>query len=284
VIDMSEPKTVNENVVPGSMIQVGVITKYTFLDYFRSRRFLILVIITLLIGFLLTFAVAYYSPAGFRDTPLGFYSNWWGNVTTFVVILSGIFFGGDAISGEFQNKTGYFGIPNPIRRSSIYVGKWLAAFMASTVILGIFAAVTVGNGLVYFGLDVPIQFWQSLLFTWLYLVAVLGFTFFFSSLFKSSSIAILTTVILLLFGFGIIDLVASAFAQVEPWFSLTYGAGIISSVFTVPYPPHSTVVNAGPLHITSYVAAIPEGIAIMAIYFVVTFIVGLLLFEIKEFT
>jgi ABC-2 type transport system permease protein len=47
--------------------------------------------------------------------------------TVSMVILSGIFFGGDALFGEFQNKTGYFTIPNPVRRSSIYVGKWIAA-------------------------------------------------------------------------------------------------------------------------------------------------------------
>jgi ABC-2 type transport system permease protein len=281
---MSDLKAVTENVVPSSIKQVGIITKYTFLDYFRSRRFLILAIITLLIGFLLTFAVGYYNPPGFKQSALDFYSNWWGNATTFVVILSGIFFGGDAISGEFQNKTGYFSIPNPIRRSSIYVGKWLAAFIASTVILGVFTVITLGNGLAYFGLNVPFQFWESLLFTWIYLVAVLGVTFFFSALFKSSSIAILTTVILFLFAFNIVELIMTAFAQVEPWFILTYGAGIISSVFSVPYPPHTTVLDAGPLHLTTYVATIPEGIVIMAVYFLVTFILGLLLFQRKEFT
>ncbi len=119
-------------------------------------------------------------------------------------MLSAIFFGGDAISGEFQNKTGYFGVPNPIRRSSIYIGKWLAAFIASTVMLGIFTVVTVGNGLYYFS-GVPYQFVESLLFAIFYLVAVLGFTFFFSSLFKSSSMSILLTAILFLFVFTLIQ-------------------------------------------------------------------------------
>ncbi|MCW4010569.1 MAG: ABC transporter permease [Candidatus Bathyarchaeota archaeon] len=282
---MSETYPSSGNVVPSSIAQVGIITKYTFLDYFRSRRFLVLAIITLLIGFLLTFAVGYYNPPGFRGgTSLNFYGNWWGSVTTFVVILSGIFFGGDAISGEFQNKTGYFGIPNPINRSSIYVGKWLAAFLASTIILGVFTVITLGNGIAYFGLDIPIEFWESVLFTWLYLVSVLGFTFFFSAVFKSSSIAILTTVILFLFVFGIIELVAGALAHVEPWFILTYGAAIISNVFLVPYPPHITVLEAGPLNLTTYTATIPQGIAIMAVYFIITFILGLLLFQRKEFT
>lgn len=281
---MTQPQTVSSNPVPGSLTQVVVVTKYSFLDYLRSRRFIILSVITVLIGVLLTAAVAQYRPLAFTASSLDFYSNWWGNATTFVVILSGVFFGGDAISGEFQNKTGYFTIPNPIRRSSIYIGKWLAAFIASTIILGIFTVITVGNGLYYFGLDIPSQFVQSLLFTWLYLVSVLGFTFLFSALFKSSAIAILVTVILFLFGFGIIELVVENFAGIEPWFLLTYGAAIISHVFVVPYPPHVTTIDAGPLNLTMYVPTIPEGIAIMVVYFLVTVVLGLVLFERKEFT
>jgi ABC-2 type transport system permease protein len=230
---MEHTPTGSPNVVPSSFAQVGIITKYTFLDYFRSRRFLILAIITGLIGILLTAAVGYYRPQAFLSDSLTFYGNWWGSVTTFVVILSGVFFGGDAISGEFQNKTGYFGLPNPIRRSSIYIGKWLGAFIASTIILALFTIITVGNGLYYFGLNVPSQFVESVLFTWLYLIAVLGFTFLFSALFKSSAIAILTTVILFLFAFGIINVVVSNFAHIEPWFLITYAAGIITNVFKI---------------------------------------------------
>lgn len=270
--------------MPGSIAQIGIITKYTFLDYFRSRRFLVLVVITALIGILLTAAIGYYLPQALIADSLSFYSKWWGNITTFVIILTGIFFGGDAISGEFQNKTGYFSIPNPIRRSSIYVGKFLAALIASTLILAIFTVITIGNGLYYFPSGIPSQFGESLLFSWSYLVAVLGFTFFFSSVFKSSAISILVTVILFLFGFNIIDVVVSAFAHVEPWFILTYGAAILSSVFTVPYPPHVNTINAGPITLTTYVATIPEGLAIMILYFAVTIVLGLVFFERKEFT
>jgi ABC-2 type transport system permease protein len=281
---MSQNQTRSGNTVPGSIAQIGIITKYTFLDYFRSRRFLVLVVITALIGILLTAAIGYYRPQALIADSLSFYSSWWGNITTFVIILTGIFFGGDAISGEFQNKTGYFSIPNPIRRSSIYVGKFLAALIASTLILAIFTVITIGNGLYYFPSGIPSQFGESLLFSWSYLVAVLGFTFFFSSVFKSSAISILVTVILFLFGFNIIDVVVSAFAHVEPWFILTYGAAILSSVFTVPYPPHVNTINAGPITLTTYVATIPEGLAIMILYFAVTIVLGLVFFERREFT
>jgi len=271
------------------MAQVGITLKYTFIDYFRSRRFFILLIITLLISALLTFLVGYYRPADFLLSDLSFYSGWWGRAVPFVIVLSGIFFGGDAISGEFQNKTGYFGVPNPIRRSSIYVGKWLAAFIAATVILVLFTAITVANGMYYFPLNVPYQFGLSVLFAWFYLAAVLGFTFFFSSLFKSSSISILVTAILFLFAFTLIEGLVSDLVRVEPWFIITYGGQIIQNILASTYParfppPVTQKFDGRTITTTSFNAQVPEGLIIIAVYFIVTSILGLILFERKEFT
>jgi ABC-2 type transport system permease protein len=271
-----------EHVLPSSVTQVGTITKYELVNYFRSRRFYVLLIIGLVISALLTALIGYYRPSSFLATTLSFYSGWWGMSITFVIILSGVFFGGDAISGEFQNKTGYFLVANPLRRSSIYIGKWLAAFIASVIILGIFTVIAIGNGLYYFGLNIPYQLWESLLFGLLYLIAVLGFTFFFSSLFKSSSMSILVTVILFLFGFTLIETLVEGLVKIEPWFIITYGSEIISNVFTVPYPT-TTKMGFGRNAITMYAVTIPEGIGILLAYFVATAVLGLLVFERKEF-
>jgi len=286
---MNETET-NDNKVPSSIAQVGISMKYTFLEYIRSRRFLIMLIITLIIAALLTIVVAWRRPEGFLVSNLGFYSSWWGLSVTFVIILSGIFFGGDAISGEFQNRTGYFGIPNPIRRSSIYIGKWISAFLAATSIFLLYTVITIANGIYYFGSSgLPYQFGYSLLFAWLYLAAVMGVAFFFSSLFKNSTYSILVTVILLLFGFNLISTLVSDLVGIEPWFVLTYGAGIIGNILNSPYPLPKVVTTTPIGHnrtftSTVFAASVPEGLAIIAIYFIVTAILGLLIFERKEFT
>ncbi len=287
---MSDPNPPTHS-VPSSMTQVGITMRYTFLDYLRSRRFVILLGIMLLISVLLTAVVAYYRPPAFVSSGvLSFYSSWWGMSTTLVVVLSGIFFGGDAISGEFQNKTGYFTVPNPIRRSSVYIGKWLSAFAASSIVLLLFTAITVANEALYFPLNIPLQFAESVLFAWFYLVAVLGFTFFFSSLFKSTSYSILVTAILFLFAFTLIETLVADLAQVEPWFILTYGSEIIGNVLMNPYPQHVTATQGlfgrgggAARTFTTFNVTIPEGLAIIAIYFVVTAVLGLILFERKEF-
>src|SRR6058998_394455 len=271
-------------ILPSSVSQVGTVTKYELVNYFRSRRFFVLLIIGVIISALLTVLVGYYRPADFMSSSLKFYYNWFGGSVTFIIILSGIFYGGDAISGEFQNKTGYFLVANPLRRSAIYIGKWFGALIASVIVLAIYAGITVGNGLFYFGANVPFQFVESLSFSILYLIAVLGFTFFFSSLFKSSSMSILVTAILFLFAFSLIQLILSGLAQIEPWFIITYGSGIIGNVLMDTYPTTQSIRGPGGRDSTTFAATIPEGIAILVAYFFATAILGLVLFERKEFT
>ncbi len=73
MIEMNETQTAPSNVVPSSIAQVGITMKYTFLDYFRSRRFFILLIISLLVSALLTILVGYYRPESFLASDLSFY-------------------------------------------------------------------------------------------------------------------------------------------------------------------------------------------------------------------
>jgi len=283
----SQPEA--ENVVPGSLDQVAVTTRYTFLDYIRSRRFAILLILMLIISAILTFVFAWRRPATALVDPLAFYSTWWGMSATFVVILSGIFFGGDAISSEFQNRTGYFVLPNPVRRSSIYVGKYVAALIAASIVLLIFTLITVANGLYYFGFNVPGAFWESAFFDWIYLLAVLGFTFFISSAFKSGAYSILVSAVFLLFGFSLIEDLVANLANTEPWFVLSYGGEIVGNVLQATYPQAVTKIcepaSCGPhsFTLTVYNVGVAEGLIILGAYFVVTAILGLFFFERKEF-
>ena len=272
------------NRLPTSIQQVGIITRYEIRNYFRSRRFLILLIICLAIASLLTFFVAYRGISSVATDSLGLYSIWWGEPGTFIIVISAIFFGGDAISGEFQNKTGYFLIGNPVRRSSIYVGKWIAAMIASLIAIAVYTAMAMANAAYYFGDSAfPNLFGEAFLFALVYLIAALGFTFFFSSVFKSSSMSILVAAIMLLFGFSVISGLSTALIKVEPWYVLTYGAGIMSNVLTTPFPKHEITTGFGYFTFTTYNATIVEGLTIMLIYFAITSVLGLLLFERKEF-
>lgn len=271
--------------LPSSIGQSGTISKYEMLGNFASRRFFVLLAIVALIGGAMTLAVAFEGVASFGSTPVAFYSAWnFGGVTsTYVVVFCAIFFGGDAISGEFQNKSGYFLAGNPVERSSIYVGKFLGALAASLIVVAVFAAITLANGAYYFGASAaPAQFTESLTFQLVFLLAALGLTFFFSSLFKSGSTSILVTAILLFFGFFILVALVGGRAHVEPSPFLTYGSDIIGNVLSPGgYPAHLVTTPTGS---TTFSATIPEGLEIMGAYFAVSTALGLVLFQMKEFS
>ncbi|HMF34682.1 MAG TPA: ABC transporter permease subunit [Candidatus Lokiarchaeia archaeon] len=264
---------VSENRTATSLAQIGVVARYTLLDYMRSRKFTILLAIVLGLSaiLILLFGDVLFLLEEFAS---------------FIALFCGIFFGSDALAGEFQNKTGFFSIPNPIRRSALYIGKWMAAFIGSSFILGIYTFIMLGVGFYYSSLTD--QFGLSVIFTWFFLAATLGCVFLISSLSKSILISIFLDLALLIWANMVIQDFAGLI-PLEPWFLLTYGGQIIVDILMNPYPPNATVgPNAlywkgiGGISATTFTPTVPEGLLIMGLYFVISMIVGLLFFERKE--
>jgi ABC-2 type transport system permease protein len=279
--------------VPPTLAQVGKLTRYQFREYLRSLRFVALAGIVLIIGVILSAVVGYYR-GGLVASADAFYGSFWGGGVGLVIVLAAVFFGGDAIAGEFQNKTGYFLMGLPIRRATVYVGKFVAAYLASVAMVLLYLAILLANGAYYFGATaVPWELGLSLLLALIYLGAVMGATFLFSSLFKTSAYGFVLTAILFLFGFTLIGDLLTDLVKIEPWMVISYASSTISNVFnpgiawgfagasktlTTPTGPRSSFTT------TVWTPGIGEGIVIMLGYLLVTAIVGLWLFEREEFT
>jgi len=273
--------------VPASLEQVPKLARYQLREYLRSLRFVALLGIVVAIGAILTAIVAHFR-GEVISTSLAFYGSFWGGGVDLVIVLAAVFFGGDAIAGEFQNKTGYFLMGLPVRRATVYVGKYIAAYLASTAMLLVFLAILVLNGGYYFGTGLfPWQLGLSLLLAVVYLASVLGFTFLISSLFKTSAYGFVLTVILFLFGFSILESLITGLVKIEPWMIISYAESTIGNVFssTANWGLTGTVttVHLGGLSETTYTAGITEGILIMIVYFVAAAAAGLALFEREEF-
>jgi ABC-2 type transport system permease protein len=272
--------------VPGTWAQAVRLSRYQLRDYLRSRRFVLMMAIVGAIGAILTFVLAYFHGAGLTGSSDAYYGSTWGGGGYVVMIFSGIIFGGDAIAGEFQNKTGYFLMGLPIRRTSVYVGKFLAALGASLVAVLFFLAILVGNGAYYMGAAAfPVTLLESFAIALLYLLALLGAVFLFSSMFKNSLYAVLVVAVLFLFGFTIIQDLIVALVKIEPWFIIDYARAVIAYPFTSPLPAHIAM-SPGPRGgmVKTYNPTYAEGLAIMAGYFVITSVAGLFFFEREEFT
>ncbi|MGI0156332.1 MAG: ABC transporter permease [Thermoplasmata archaeon] len=273
--------------VPGTLRQAVILSRYQLRDYLRSRRFILMMAIVLAAGAILTTVVAYFRPQSILDNANDFYGTLGGGLV-FVILFSGIIFGGDAIAGEFQNKTGYFLMGLPIKRGSVYVGKYLAALAASIVAVVVFVLILMGNAIYYLGTGAfsdPVPLVEALALSLLYLLALLGFVFLFSSLFKTSLYAVLVVAVMFLFGFTIIQGVVTALAHTEPWFLLSYANTVIGYPLT-GVPAH-IIITHNPVtgaEETMYNPTYVEGIVVMLGYFILTSVGGWFLVGREEFT
>ena len=274
--------------VPGTIAQELILSRYQFRDYLRSRRFILMMGIVVAAGAILTGVVAHFRPSGLIDNANDLYGGLWASGAPIIILFAGIIFGGDAIAGEFQNKTGYFLMGLPVKRATVYVGKYLASLLASFISVVLFLLIVFGNAVYYLGagaLSTPGPMAESFGLALLFLLALLGFVFLFSSLFKTSLYAVLVVAVLFLFGFMIIQTVVTSLARTEPWFLLSYINSIISYPLT-GVPPHVvTVVNpVSHATVTTYNPTYFEGIVVMVGYFLLTAVGGLFLFGREEFT
>jgi ABC-2 type transport system permease protein len=270
--------------------QVLKLSGYQLRDYVFSRRFILMIGLVAIIGAILTAVVGYYRPSSFLASPGAFYATTWGGGVTIVIIFAGVIFGGDAIAGEFQNRTGYFLMGLPLRRATVYVGKYIAAFIAALAAVVFYAVIVLANSAFYFGASaLTTTFGESFVLAVVYMLALLGATFLFSSLFKTSTYATLVVAVLFLFGFTLLQDLIAGLVHITPWFILTYADTIIGGVFNtscMSNPGTHTCMVPGPgggFTETVTNATIPQGVAIMLAYFVITSILGLFLFEREEF-
>jgi ABC-2 type transport system permease protein len=266
--------------VPASWTQALLMSRYQFRDYLRSRRFVLMMSIVAVISAILITIIVHYKPAGIIGSSKAFYGTLWPGGVGVLIVFAGIIFGGDAIAGEFQNKTGYFLMGLPIKRWSVYAGKYLAAFAASLVTIVIYLAVLILFGSTYFGAGVvSLALFESFLLAVLYLSALLGTVFLFSSLFKTSMYGVLVVAVLFLFGFTLIDTLLEDLVGIEPWFIVTYASTVVG------YPFSGVPEHIGRfMGTTSYAPTYVEGVVIMIGYFLWTTLLGLFLFGREEFT
>jgi ABC-2 type transport system permease protein len=266
--------------VPSSWLQAVLMSRYQLRDYLRSRRFLLMLGIVAAICTILISLVSYYRPASLIGSSSAFYGSLWVGGVSLLIVFSGIIYGGDAIAGEFQNKTGYFLMGLPIKRWSVYAGKYLAAFAASLLTISIYLVALFGAGLYFMGGSaLSAGLFGSYALAILYLAALLGTTFLFSSAFKTSMYAVIVVAIMFLFGFSILIALLESLIGITPWFIITWADMAISYPITgVPHEAGLVV------HNIAFAPTYAQGVAVMLGYFFFTTIGGLVLFEREEFT
>ncbi len=143
--------------------------------------------------------------------------------------IGAIFFAGDAIAGEFESKTGFILFTNPVRRTTLVIGKYLACYGAVTLLV-ILGYVIVSISLLAIYGTVPIETLASFGLCLLYTGSVLSVTFFFSSISKGAMGATVITLVFIMVISGIIDSVLMMTGQPH-WFMLSTNGDTIATVY-----------------------------------------------------
>ncbi|MFC2034960.1 ABC transporter permease [Chloroflexota bacterium] len=144
--------------------------------------------------------------------------------------IGAVFFAGDAIAGEFESKTGFILFTNPVKRLTLWTGKYLACSVA-VVILVIFSYLIITITLLVIYGGVPIELAKSFGLCLLFAGSVLSVTFFFSAVSKGTMGATVMTLLFIMVISGIIESVL-LFANKPYWFLLSAGGDSIILVYS----------------------------------------------------
>ena len=245
--------------------------RFELLKHLRRKR----VIITLALAILIPLIFLTVPPAlgqDYADTANDFVAS---NLAfiSLLIILSGAIFTGDAISGEFEKKTGLLLFPTPQRKSSIFMGKYIAAVISTWLIVSIYYLVTILEiSSIYGASGITIELAQSFLLALLYSTSVVSIVFFFSSIMKKAITSTLIGFFLLMMILPIITTVFTA-AEVDPWFIVTHDGDLITNVLGAGNGD-----GFGPSHgfnLTTFEPELWSGIGVMSAYTIILFLIGI---------
>lgn len=267
-------------VLPSDLQQVRTVIKYDILKHLRSRRLLGMLVIEALVLALIA-ALALGQPAQpFTSTMGGF-----AGLASTLIIIAATLFAGDAIVSEFQGRTGYLLFPNPVKRSSLFLGKFLSVALAMVLVVLIYYAVAIGLSAAISSdvqhLDLA---FMSLGLALLYSLAAAGLGLLISSFMKGGTGAIILTFFMLFMILPSVDSIFQLTEDLAPTPSLTYASMAISSVMSVPYPPETVLMDLGVGGFKFYLHTPPllTAVAVMAAWTVATLALAFLLFRRRE--
>lgn len=184
--------------------QAGIVARNEIRKFVRGKKLYLCIGIVILIWALMTF-LPYVFGDGLHGTAGSIFSSYimW---VTLICLLLGVLFAAGTVVSEFEERTALVLFTRPIKKSSIYLGKFLACYAIEALMILIYylasflVAVATGGG----SMD---GFFQSLMLALAYLFAVTGIALLFSSFLKKASTAVILTFVFLLMLFPIIEAV-----------------------------------------------------------------------------
>ena len=189
-----------------------------------------------------------------------------------LIVISGALFAGDAVSAEFEKKTGLLLFPTTQGRASIFVGKHIAALLATFFVVSLYYGVTTLEMAVIYGVsEIPTELASSYSLALLYSTSAVSIVFFFSSILKRTISSTVLGFVFLMMVLPIIQAILQL-TNVDPWFVVTYSAGLLTEVLGVAARFSGP---GGHFPSTTFTPDLHVGIAVMAAYTIIFFVTSI---------
>jgi ABC-2 type transport system permease protein len=208
--------------------KLGIVTRYEFLKHLRRKRLYVILGLALVAELAVIIFVPLLTESGgypLKVTTMAFLLTAGSSMAS----LGAVFFAGDAIAGEFESKTGFILFTNPVKRTTLWVGKYIACLIAVTLLMLFSYIITVVTLLAIYS-ELPMEILQSFGLAILFSAAFLSVTFLFSSFSKGAIGATVMTLLLVFVIFGILESILM-FTDNPTWFLLSTGGDSIAMVY-----------------------------------------------------
>jgi ABC-2 type transport system permease protein len=263
---------------------------YYFRNYYRSRSFYLMFLLSLVVsGLLIYLSFKYLGDVSIFGKKLGVISSggnenelllgWlWGFLLSSLPVFASVFFGSPAISSEIENKTAFHIFTLPIPRVILLSGKFLASVSVTSIIVLTYSLIEIATFQYLFGV-ILIQMFYSILLTLLFVLSISAVTFMISSIFNKNTYAYISVLITYLLVFYAATIIIELLYKTVPYYLLNQASSITYRVF-IDLSLGITLTAPNPFPASLH--AIFSNALIMFLYFLVAIGITVILFERKE--
>lgn len=264
--------------VPSDLEQIGLVTRYEIEKSLQSKAFIGIMGLIISVVALMTL-VRPLLGIDFSSDPITFvqdYLSW----VEILVLIGAVAFASGALSSEFEKRTGLLMFPQPVKRTTYLVGKFLSSLIILAVAMGLYYIIVCVLSLAIAG-GIPGTILISYGFAMLYAAAVCAVALMLSSILRTNTAAIVATVLIFLMVMTIVEQLLNM-SGVDPMFMISNAAGAISYSLQSPYPSTYTGMNFHGEPATIFIPTELGSVLVMACYIVVALVIATIAFKRRQ--
>lgn len=207
--------------------QAFVVMRNEITKFLRGKK---IILFTLLIVSVLALLTAVLFIFGDDDMTGKDVCEVYASFASLIVLVAVTLFSSTSIASEFEERTALILFTKPIRKWSIYFGKFMASILIETAYLVAFYAITIGVSLAKTG-EFPGAMGTSLVLAFCYMLGATGIALLISSVMKKSSTSSIMTFVTLLLLLSVVSM-SLTIADYDPYWMFDQAANSITYCIT----------------------------------------------------